>query len=40
MSRTSQPIGITAIVVAVVVIAVPVIGTLAARVIDMRNAEA
>src|SRR6478609_4580616 len=36
----SQPIGITAAVVAIVVIAVPVIGTLAARAIDMRNAEA
>jgi len=36
----SEAIGITAAVVAVVVIAVPVIGTLAARAIEMRNAEA
>ena len=36
----SRPIGITAAVVAVVVIAVPVVGTLANRVIEMRNAEA
>ena len=36
----SRPIGITAAVVAVVVIAVPVLGTLVSRVIVMRNAEA
>ena len=36
----SEAIGITAAVVSVVVIAVPVIGTLAARAVAMRNAEA
>jgi hypothetical protein len=36
----SEVIGVTAIIVAVVVVAVPVLGTLLARVIDLRNAEA
>jgi hypothetical protein len=36
----SEAIGVTAIIVAVVVVAVPVLGTLLARLIDLRNAEA
>lgn len=36
----SGVIGVTAIIVAIVVVAVPVLGTLLARAIDLRNAEA